>query len=137
MIQDQIRAVRKLCTIMILLLTAILLAGVPAWAAGPKAYVGNFKDNTISVIDIAEKRVLATVPVPPGPHGIVITPDNRWVYVASDGASTVSVIDTATDKLVENIEVGKNPHGVEVKTDGKLCLVGRYERDCVVVIDYG
>src|SRR5215813_10952142 len=135
MIQDQIRAVRKLCTITILLLTAILLAGVPAWAAGPKAYVGNFRDNTISVIDIAEKRVLATVPVPPGPHGIVITPDNRWVYVASDGASTVSVIDTATDKLVENIEVGKNPHGLAVTPNGKLILVGVYDTDTVAFID--
>ncbi len=46
MIQDQIRGVRKLCTVTFLLLTAILLAVVPARAAGPKAYVGNFKDNT-------------------------------------------------------------------------------------------
>ena len=135
MIQDQIRGVRKLCTITFLLLTAILLAAVPAPAAGPKAYVGNFKDNTVSVIDIAEKRVLATVPVPPGPHGIAITPDNRWVYVASDGASTVSVIDTATDKLIENIEVGKNPHGVAVTPNGKLILVGVYDTDTVALID--
>jgi YVTN family beta-propeller protein len=135
MIQDQTRAVRKLCSITLLLVTAIVLAAVPARAAGSKAYVGNFKDNTISVIDIAEKRVLATVPVPPGPHGIVITPDNRWVYVASDGASTVSVIDTATDKLVENIEVGKNPHGVAVTPDGKFVLVAVYDTDSVALID--
>ena len=108
---------------------------IPARAAGPKAYVGNFKDNTVSVIDIAEKRVLTTVPVPPGPHGIAITPDNRWVYVASDGASTVSVIDTATDKLVQNIEVGKNPHGVAVTPNGKLILVGVYDTDTVAFID--
>ena len=104
-------------------------------AAGAKAYVGNFKDNTISVIDVDLKRVTATIPVPPGPHGIVITPDNRWVYVASDGTSTVSVIDTATDKLVDNIEVGKNPHGVAVTPDGKFVLVGVYDTDSVVFID--
>ena len=135
MIQDQIRGVRKLCSVTFLLLMAILLAAVPAPAAGPKAYVGNFKDNTVSVIDIAENRVLATVPVPPGPHGIAITPDNRWVYVASDGASTVSVIDTATDKLVGNIEVGKNPHGVAVTPNGTLILVGVYDTDTVAFID--
>jgi YVTN family beta-propeller protein len=135
MIQNQIRGVRKLCSVTFLLLTAVLLAVIPARAAGPKAYVGNFKDNTISVIDIAEKRVLTTVPIPPGPHGIVITPDNRWVYVASDGASTVSVIDTATDKLIENIEVGKNPHGLAITPDGKFVLVAVYDTDSVAFID--
>jgi YVTN family beta-propeller protein len=104
-------------------------------AAGPKAYVGNFKDNTVSVIDLEQKRVTATISVPAGPHGIAITPDNRWVYVASDGASTVGVIDTATDKLVENVEVGKNPHGVAVTPDGKLVLVGVYDTDSVALID--
>jgi YVTN family beta-propeller protein len=135
MIQDQIRGVRKRCSVTFLLLTAVLLAVIPARAAGPKAYVGNFKDNTISVIDLELKRVTTSIPIPPGPHGIVITPDNRWVYVASDGTSTVSVIDTATDKLVENIEVGKNPHGVAVTPDGKFVLVGVYDTDSVALID--
>lgn len=135
MIQNQIRGVRKLCSVTFLILAPVLLAVIPARAAGPKAYVGNFKDNTVSVIDIAEKRVLSTVPIPPGPHGIVITPDNRWVYVASDGASTVSVIDTTTDKLIENIEVGKNPHGLAVTPDGKFVLVAVYDTDSVAFID--
>jgi YVTN family beta-propeller protein len=135
MIQNKIRSVRKLCFVAFILLTAVALAVIPAEAAGPKAYVGNFKDNTVSVIDVDQKRVITTIPIPPGPHGIVITPDNRWVYVASDGTSTVSVIDATTDKLVENIEVGKNPHGVAVTPDGKFVLVGVYDTDSVAFID--
>ena len=131
----QTRSWRDSCVITIPLLAAVLVFLKPAFAAGPKAYVGNFKDNTISVIDLELKRVTATIPIPPGPHGMVITPDNRWVYVASDGTSTVSVIDTATDKLVENIEVGKNPHGVAVTRDGKYVLVGVYDTDSITFID--
>jgi YVTN family beta-propeller protein len=123
------------CLITIALQAALWVCLNPAFAAGPKAYIGNFKDNTISVIDLGLKRVTATIPVPPGPHGMVITPDNRWVYVASDGTSTVSVIDTATDKLIENIEVGKNPHGVAVTRDGKYVLVGVYDTDSIAFID--
>ena len=117
--------------------SATVLLTIPGFtvAAGPKAYVGNFKDNTISVIDLEAKRVTATIPVPPGPHGMAITADNRWVYVASDGASTVTVIDTATDKVVANIEVGKNPHGLAITGDGKQVLVGVYDTDSVVFID--
>ncbi len=131
----QTRSWRNGCLIKIALLAAVSVFLKPAFAAGPKAYVGNFKDNTISVIDLGSKRVTATISVPPGPHGMVITPDNRWVYVASDGTSTVSVIDTATDQLVENIEVGKNPHGVAVTRDGKYVLVGVYDTDSIAFID--
>jgi YVTN family beta-propeller protein len=123
------------CLMTISLLTAVLGFLEPTAAAGPKAYVGNFKDNTISVIDLESKQVTVTIPVPPGPHGMVITPDNRWLYVATDGTSTVSVVDTATDKLVENIEVGKNPHGVAVTRDGKYVLVGVYDTDSIAFID--
>ena len=50
----------------------------PAFAApAAKAYVGNFKDNTVSVIDTDAGAVVATVPVAAGPHGMAITQDGR------------------------------------------------------------
>src|SRR6266508_1141929 len=83
----------------------------PAGAAA-KAYIGLFKDNAVAVLDTGRNRVLRTIPIAAGPHGLVITPDGRTVYVSSDGASTVSVIDTATDQVKRTIEVGKMPHGL-------------------------
>ncbi|HLY65090.1 MAG TPA: hypothetical protein VKU60_06130, partial [Chloroflexota bacterium] len=46
-----------------------------AGKAAPKAYVGLFKDNAVGVIDTATQRELTTIPVPAGPHGLVMTPD--------------------------------------------------------------
>src|SRR5215831_9305340 len=104
-------------------------------AAAPKAYVGLFKDNAIAVLDTGSKRVQGTIPVPQGPHGIVITPDGRKVYVSSDGASTVSVIDTQTDKVVKSIEVGANPHGLAISSDGREVLVGAFGTNQALLID--
>src|SRR5207244_9620353 len=56
---------------------ALASVATAALAAGPKAYVGNFKDNTVSVIDTATRAVVATVPVVAGPHGMGVTPDGR------------------------------------------------------------
>jgi len=106
-------------------------------AAAPKAYVGLFKDNAIAVLDTGTNRVQGTIPVPQGPHGIVITPDGRKVYVSSDGASTVSVIDTQTDKIVRSIEVGPNPHGLAIAPDGRQVLVGAFGTNQVLLIDTG
>jgi len=106
-----------------------------AAAAGPKAYVGNFKDNSVSVIDTATGTVVATVPVAAGPHGMGVSPDGRTVYVSGEGSSDVSVIDTATDRVARTITVGKTPHGVAMAPDGKLLLVGVYGEDKVVFVD--
>src|SRR6476660_1435421 len=118
-----------------------LIAGWPFWlgpgatAAAPKAYVGLFKDDAVAVIDTAQNRVVSTIAVPKGPHGLVITPDGRKVYVSSDGASTVSVIDTATDRVVASIEVGANPHGLAVSGEGSRVLVSGWGSNRALVID--
>src|SRR2546425_450201 len=92
-------------------------------AGAPKAYVGLFKDDAVAVIDTAQNKVLSTISVPKGPHGLVITPDGRKVYVSSDGAATVSVIDTAADRVGVSIDVGANPHGLALSGDGSRGLV--------------
>lgn len=107
----------------------------PAAAPAPKVYVGLFKDDAIAVIDPAQGRRVATIPVPKGPHGLVITPDGRKVYVSSDGASTVSVIDTATDRVAGSIEVGPNPHGLAISRDGRTVLVSGYGGGEALVVD--
>jgi len=105
--------------------------GMPA---GPKAYIGLFKDNAVAVLDTATNRVLSTIPVPTGPHGLVVTPDGRWVFVSSDGDSKVSVIDTSTDQIMDTIEVGKSPHGLAITPDGKLILAAVFGANQVVFI---
>jgi YVTN family beta-propeller protein len=119
------------------LLSGIVLLGIAtgAMAAGPKAYIGNFSDSTVSVIDTATGSVVATVPVSTGPHGMAITPDGRIAYVSGDGASTVTAIDTATDKVAQTIEVGKSPHGLALTPEGGTLLVGVYGDDRVVFVD--
>ena len=124
---------------LIRILSAAVLSALAlhALAAGPKAYVGNFKDSTVSVIDTTSGKVVATVPVAAGPHGMGVSPDGRTVYVSGDGSSSVSVIDTATDRVARTIEVGKMPHGVSMLPDGKLLLVGVYGEDRVAIVDTG
>jgi YVTN family beta-propeller protein len=108
----------------------------PAGVKGPvKSYVGNFKDNTVSVIDTSSGAVLRTLPVSAGPHGMAITRDGRTVYVSGDGSSSVDVIDTVTDKVVKTISVGKAPNGIALTPDDRLLLVTVYGEDRLAFID--
>ncbi len=119
-----------------LLFAATLLTTVfGANAAGPQAYVGNFKDNTVSVIDTGSGTVVATLPVASGPHGMTQTPDGRTVYISGDASSDISVIDTASNRVTRTIDVGKSPHGLAMMPDGRMLLVGVYGDDRVAFVD--
>ena len=116
--------------------TALAIAAASnAGAAGPKAYVGNFSDNTVSVIDVGAGRVVATIPVSTGPHGMAIAPDGKTVYMSAEGAARVDVIDTAADRVARSIDVGKTPHGLALSADGKLLLAAIYGEDRIAFID--
>jgi len=117
-----------------LVFAAAALAGVAAGAA-PKAYVGNFKDSTVSVVDTASAAVVATIAVAAGPHGMAASGDGRLVYVSGEGSSSVSVIDTASDSVAQTIEVGPTPHGIALVPDGRTLLVGVYGADRVAFVD--
>src|SRR5262245_1801644 len=115
--------------------TPVRPAAPPSAATARKAYVGLFKDNAVAVLETGTDRVLSLIPIPPGPHGMAITPDGRKVYVSSDGASTVSVIDTTTDRVVGSIEVGPTPHGLAISRDGRQVLVSGFGSNQAVIID--
>jgi len=118
-----------------LALAALGLAGGLAAGAGPKAYVGNFKDSTVSVVDTGAAAVIKTVAVAAGPHGMAVSPDGRLVFVAGDASSSMSVIDTASDTVVRTVEVGAAPHGLAMLPDGRTILVGVYGADRVAFVD--
>jgi YVTN family beta-propeller protein len=112
-----------------------LVPGVYPQTPAPKAYVGLFKDNAVAVLDSRTNRVVTTIPIPTGPHGLVATLDGRRVYASSDGASTVSVIDTATDTVTASIDVGQAPHGLAITPDGEYVLVAVFGSNKVAYID--
>ncbi len=126
-----------LCTTLLNAMGAAAAQPTPASSASTaaKVYAGIFKDDTVAVIDTTTNSVVRTIPVPKGPHGLVMTPDGRKVYVSSDGASTVSVIDTLTDQLVSSIDVGPNPHGLAISPDGRNLLVMAFGANQAIVID--
>jgi YVTN family beta-propeller protein len=120
---------------------AALTAGASQMASAqyadtaPKAYVGLFGDSGIAVIDTASNQVTKTISIPTGPHGMVITPDGKWVFASSDGDSVVSVISTATDEVIASIDVGPMPHGLAITPDGSRVLVAGFGSDQVEAID--
>jgi YVTN family beta-propeller protein len=123
---------REFAAVCAVLAMALALSARPA-AAAPFVYVGNFVDNTISVIDTATNMVVATLPSG-AVGGIAITPDGTHAYVTNPNASAVSVIDTSTNAVVATVGVGSFPGGVAVTPDGAHAYVTNTAFNTVSVI---
>ncbi|MCH7879808.1 MAG: beta-propeller fold lactonase family protein, partial [candidate division Zixibacteria bacterium] len=87
--------------------------------------VANQGTNDVSVIDIANNTVLPiTLSVSPNSHGVAITPDGLYAYVANSTANTVSVIDITNNiVLPTTIAVGTEPQGIAITPNGLLAYV--------------
>ena len=71
--------------------------------SGRRAYVANSASNSVSVLDLAARRTMATVPSGPDPNGgpgeAVISSDDRALVVSNRAANSVSVLDGESLRL--------------------------------------
>jgi len=71
--------------------------------------------NTVSKIDLTTKKIVVTIETGKGAHGVVVSPDNKYVYVTNMYDGTVSVIDNDTDKVIKTIQVDGEPNGISFR----------------------
>jgi YVTN family beta-propeller protein len=72
-----------------------------------KAFVPNFADGTVSVVDLGTRSVVATVPVGPNPRRLVCNAATHRVYVAhASTPGSLTVIDARTHAVIATVAVG-------------------------------
>jgi YVTN family beta-propeller protein len=71
--------------------------------------------DSVSKIDLETKKVVATIKVGKGAHGIVTSNDNKLVYVTNMYDNTVSVINNEDSTIMATINVGAKPNGITIR----------------------
>jgi len=85
------------------------------------AYVTNGISATVSVVNLAQRRVVATIPVGTEPRGCALTPNGTLLYVANHTEGTVSILFTGNPLNpipVGKVNVGRNPTALAITNDG-------------------
>jgi YVTN family beta-propeller protein len=84
--------------------------------------VVNKSDNSISVIDVSTKSIVATLPTGEGPHELVLSGDNKWA-VSTDfvGGNSLTVFDLSAQEVVHTIDLPTlpGPHGIRFMQDNE------------------
>jgi YVTN family beta-propeller protein len=101
---------------------------------GIEAWVANAQDGTVSVIDIAAKKVAATLAVNvPGANRLKFTPDGKLALVTAGTA--LVILDAATRKEVKRLPNVHGSGGIQMQPDGARAYVACGRDNYVAVID--
>lgn len=110
--------------------------GFDVSADGREIWVANAQDGTISIIDVAGKKVVQTLDANVrGANRLKFTPDGKLAFVSSLGASDLVIFSRADRKEVKRINLGHGAAGILMQPDGARAYVACTPDSYVSVID--
>jgi YVTN family beta-propeller protein len=101
---------------------------------GQRGYTANVGAGSVSVLDLAKRSLIATIPVAKIVQRISISPDGKQVFTHDQDAPRIAVVDTATNKIASWIEVPNSVYASEPTPDGQW-LVALTRTGALYVID--
>jgi YVTN family beta-propeller protein len=99
-------------------------------------WVANAQDGTISVIDYAQRKVIATLAVDvPSANRLKFTPDGKLVFVSLLGRPDLVILDAATRKVIKRLPIGTGAAGMLMEPNGHRAFVACTPDNSIAVID--
>src|SRR3954454_3188373 len=102
---------------------------------GKRGYTANVGPGTVSVIDLENRKHIATIPISGSTQRISISPDDKMVFTADQKTPRLAVIDTATNKVKTWVNLADKGYGTASTKDGRYLLVAVPGPKHVAVLD--
>lgn len=120
---------------------------------GRYIYLPALGDGVYEVFDTQQKKIIARIPTEGYPHNVVVSPDDRYMYlspydrgkssaesVAAHGWPTslnkkIYIVDTSAHSVVATIPTGNTPRPIALSKDGKRLYVNTDDFMGFLVLD--
>ena len=103
---------------------------------GRELWTAGAEDGTITIIDIASKKVTGTIDAKvSGANRLKFTPDGKRVLITSLRTGDLFIYDAASHKELKRISTGHGAAGILVDDDGSRAFIGCTGDNYVAVID--
>jgi YVTN family beta-propeller protein len=99
-------------------------------------WVANAQDGTVCIIDIASKKVTATLAANVmGANRLKFTPNGKLVFISSLRGSGLVILDSATRMEMKRVQIGHGAAGIQMLPNGSRVYVACTPDNYVAVID--
>jgi YVTN family beta-propeller protein len=103
---------------------------------GKELWAANSHDGTVSIVDLASRKVAQTLDVQTKrANRLKFTPNGRLVLVSDLGTGDLVVLDAHARKEMRRINLGQGAAGVLITPDGSRAFVAVSRDNNVAVID--
>jgi YVTN family beta-propeller protein len=102
---------------------------------GKLALVTNAKDNSISIIDMSDFKVTATIPTGKSPHGFRVSKLGDKAFVANMGDKSLSEIDLKEFKEKKRIQLSGIPVTTAISSDGRFVYASLNDKNELVQVE--
>lgn len=103
---------------------------------GRELWTANAQDGTLSVIDLAARKVTATLDAKAfGANRLKFTPDGKLVLISRLGDGDLLIYDAAARKEFKRVHIGHGAAGILVDSDGTRAFISCGPDNYVAVLD--
>jgi YVTN family beta-propeller protein len=90
---------------------------------GRRGYTANVASGTVSVLDLAARKLITTITVGHPTQRIAVTPDSRWAFTADQSQPRLAVIATPANRLQTFIPLPGIAYGTAATPDSRWLVV--------------
>jgi YVTN family beta-propeller protein len=103
---------------------------------GRQLWAANAQDGTVSIIDLAAKRVTDTLQANVrGANRLKFTLDGKLVLITSLSGAGLAILDSATHKELKRIPIARGAAGIQMQPDGSRAFIACTGEGYVAVLD--
>ena len=103
---------------------------------GHELWTANAQDGTLSVIDLASRKVTATLDAKTfGANRLKFTPDGKLVLISRLNDGDLAIYDAASRKHFKTVHIGHGAAGILMDPDGQRAFIACSPDNYIVVLD--
>ncbi len=110
--------------------------GIDISPDGKQLWAANSRGGSVSIIDIAAKRVIETLDVrTKRSNRLKFTPDGKLVLISDLEGGDLVILDVASRKEIKRLKLGRAPEGILIEPGGARAYVAVSGDNNVAVVD--
>jgi len=102
---------------------------------GRRGYTANVYPGTVSVLDIANRKVVTVIAISPSTQRVAVSRDDKMVFTADQTTPRLAVIDAAANEIKTWVDLPGEGYGTGPTLDNRWLLVAIPRENEVAVVD--